>query len=141
MRTVTSGNTYTEFPESFSGRPETGRTLKRRAKAMKATHLGRRTRRALLVTSVIAAIGAAAAVVLAPTAYAAAGCRVDYRVSSQWPGGFGADVSVTNLGDPVNGWQLTWTFGAGQTIGQVWNATATTSGTTVTVTNQSYNAV
>ncbi len=97
--------------------------------------------RALLMMSVIPVVGAATAVVVAPTAYAAAGCRVDYRVTAEWPGGFGADVSVTNLGDTLNGWQLVWTFGAGQTVGQIWNATATTSGLTVTVSNQSYNAV
>jgi glucuronoarabinoxylan endo-1,4-beta-xylanase len=28
-------------------------------------------------------------------------------VSSQWQGGFGASVSISNLGDPVSGWTLT----------------------------------
>ncbi len=107
---------------------------------MKLMRQGRRARSVLLVTSLIATIGAAVAVVLAPTAYAAAGCRVDYRVTSQWPGGFGATVSMTNLGDPINGWKLTWTFGAGQTIAQIWDGSATASGATVTVANQSYNA-
>ena len=92
------------------------------------------------MTSVIAMVGSTGLVVAASPAQAAAGCRVDYRVSSQWPGGFGADVTVTNLGDAVNGWKLVWTFDAGQTIGTIWNATATTSGSTVTVSNQTYNA-
>ena len=39
---------------------------------------------------------------------ATAGCQVTYAVSSQWPGGFGANVTVTNLGDPVTGWTLSW---------------------------------
>ncbi|GLX10924.1 cellulose binding domain-containing protein [Microbispora sp. NBRC 16548] len=30
-------------------------------------------------------------------------CRVTYTVTSQWPGGFGANVTIGNLGDPVNG--------------------------------------
>lgn len=38
-----------------------------------------------------------------PSAYAAPGCRVTYTVTSQWPGGFGANVTIGNLGDPVNG--------------------------------------
>ncbi|GAB3962098.1 hypothetical protein GCM10029978_016510 [Actinoallomurus acanthiterrae] len=70
---------------------------------------------------------------------AAAGCRVDYSVSSQWSGGFGASVTVTNLGDAVNGWQLTWSFPAGQTITQLWNGSYSQSGAQVTVTNASYN--
>jgi non-reducing end alpha-L-arabinofuranosidase len=54
-------------------------------------------------------------------------------------GGFGADVTVTNLGDPVNGWRLTWSFTAGQTISQLWNGTYTQSGAQVTVTNAGWN--
>ncbi|WP_176308768.1 cellulose binding domain-containing protein, partial [Micromonospora sp. NBS 11-29] len=41
---------------------------------------------------------------------AATGCAVTYTVSSSWPGGFGANVAVTNLGDPLTSWRLTWTF-------------------------------
>ena len=44
---------------------------------------------------------------------AAVGCRVDYQITNQWQGGFGANVTVTNLGDPVNGWALTWSYAAG----------------------------
>src|SRR4051812_2167979 len=71
---------------------------------------------------------------------ATTGCRVTYSVTNQWPGGFGAAVDVTNLGDAVSGWQLTWAFTAGQTITQLWNGTATQSGGAVTVTNAAYNA-
>ncbi|MFE9181825.1 arabinofuranosidase catalytic domain-containing protein [Micromonospora haikouensis] len=70
---------------------------------------------------------------------AAAGCQVSYAVSSQWPGGFGANVTITNLGDPVTSWRLTWDFGAGQTVTQLWNGSYTQSGAQVTVTNVSYN--
>ncbi len=59
---------------------------------------------------------------------AATGCAVTYTVSSQWQGGFGANVAINNLGDPVNGWRLTWPFGAGQAISQLWNASFTQSG-------------
>jgi lysophospholipase L1-like esterase len=76
----------------------------------------------------------------ATTAHAAtAGCRVDYRVTNQWQGGFGADVTITNLGDPINGWTLTWSYAAGQSVTQAWNATVTQSGTAVTARNVSYN--
>jgi hypothetical protein len=70
---------------------------------------------------------------------ASAGCRVDYTISSQWPGGFGANVAVTNLGDPLTGWTLRWSYGAGQTITQAWNASVTQSGAAVTAVNVSYN--
>jgi hypothetical protein len=70
---------------------------------------------------------------------AAAGCRVDYAVTSQWQTGFGANVTITNLGDPINGWTLTWTYAAGQQVTQAWNATVTQSGGQVTARNAGYN--
>ncbi|MCU7724301.1 cellulose binding domain-containing protein [Actinoplanes sp. KI2] len=72
-------------------------------------------------------------------AAATAGCAVNYTVSSQWPGGFGAAVTVTNLGDPVTSWRLTWAFTAGQTVTQLWNGSYTQSGAQVTVTNAAWN--
>jgi lysophospholipase L1-like esterase len=71
---------------------------------------------------------------------AAAGCRVDYAISSQWQSGFGANVTITNLGDAINGWKLTWAYAAGQTVTQAWNASVTQSGANVAATNASYNA-
>jgi hypothetical protein len=85
-------------------------------------------------------VAGAVGVLTATAAQAAVGCQVRYAVTAQWGGGFGASVDVTNLGDAVNGWRLTWTFPSGQTITQIWNATATQSGAAVTATNVSYNA-
>ena len=76
----------------------------------------------------IAAATVAAGLVAGASAYAAAGCRVDYSVPAQWPGGFTANVDVTNLGDPINGWSLVWTFPSGQQVTQAWNATVTAAG-------------
>src|SRR5690242_12599170 len=89
----------------------------------------------------VATVVTAAGVVLtgALAAQAAAGCRVAYTVTSQWQGGFGATVNLTNLGDPVAGWRLTWTFTAGQTVTQLWNGTVTQSGAQVTVANAAWN--
>jgi len=88
-----------------------------------------------------ATVAVAASVVLTGTlaAHAAAGCRVAYTVTSQWPGGFGASVAVTNLGDPLTGWRLTWSFPAGQAVTQLWNGTVTQSGGQVTVVNAAWN--
>nr|MDT0662974.1 cellulose binding domain-containing protein [Micromonospora sp. DSM 115978] len=82
---------------------------------------------------------AGAGVCFATVASAAAGCRVDYQIASQWQGGFGANVTVTNLGDPLTSWSVTWTYTAGQTITQAWNTTVNQSGSNVTATNVSYN--
>jgi hypothetical protein len=70
---------------------------------------------------------------------AAAGCQVTYRVANQWQGGFGAEVAVQNLGDPLTSWALRWSYTAGQSVTQAWNATVTQSGSQVTATNVSYN--
>jgi poly(hydroxyalkanoate) depolymerase family esterase len=70
------------------------------------------------------------------------GCTVKYQITNQWGGGFGASVTITNGGaTAVNGWSLVWTFASGQTITQIWNATATASSGTVTARNMGYNAV
>jgi lysophospholipase L1-like esterase len=87
----------------------------------------------------VALAGAGFAVTTAAASAAVTGCRVDYRVTNQWSGGFGADVTVTNLGDPITAWTLTWTYAAGQSVTQAWNATVTQSGTAVTARNVSYN--
>src|SRR4051812_40560408 len=88
------------------------------------------------VTLVVAGSGVAA---VRTASAASAGCRVKYTVTSQWPGGFGANVDITNLGDPMNGWRLTWTFPRGQPVPQAWNATITQSGGAATAVNMSYN--
>jgi endoglucanase len=98
-----------------------------------------RTRIGLVVTAVAALL--TGGTMLAASAQAAAGCRVAYTVGSQWPGGFTASVSVTNLGEAVDGWKLGWTFpAAGQSVIQAWNATVTAADTAVTATNAGWNA-
>ncbi|MEU1605581.1 cellulose-binding domain-containing protein [Micromonospora matsumotoense] len=68
------------------------------------------------------------------------GCGASYRVTNSWPGGFQADVAVSNSGSTATtGWRVSWTIGSGQTINQVWNGSLTTSGGTATVSNVSYN--
>jgi len=93
-----------------------------------------------MVAAALAVCLAGGAMATAVTAHAATvGCQATYTVASQWTGGFTANVALTNLGDPVTSWTLRWSFGAGQTITQAWNATATQSGSTVTATNASWN--
>ncbi|WFE58541.1 non-reducing end alpha-L-arabinofuranosidase family hydrolase [Micromonospora sp. WMMD712] len=98
----------------------------------KATNVG-------VLSAGVALLASATVAVALPANAAAAGCSVTYAVSSQWGEGFGANVSITNLGDPVSSWTLTWSYGAGQTVTQAWNATVTQSGAAVTAKNVSYN--
>jgi rhamnogalacturonan endolyase len=108
-------------------------------RSSRPTHPRRSPLRAL---SLLAAGGFALGVggLTAIPAAGAPGCAVDYSVTSQWAGGFGASVTISNPGDPVNGWHLTWPLAAGQGITQIWNATAAVSNGTATATDVGYNA-
>ncbi|MCZ4121027.1 cellulose binding domain-containing protein [Streptomyces sp. H39-S7] len=69
-----------------------------------------------------------------------AACTVTYAVTNQWTGGFTANVVVRNRGTvPVNGWTVGWSWPAGQSVSQAWNAALTQSGSQVTAANASYN--
>ncbi|AGL18056.1 non-reducing end alpha-L-arabinofuranosidase family hydrolase [Actinoplanes sp. N902-109] len=98
-----------------------------------------RPRNVALASAGAVLLGSTALAVALPAGAAAAGCSVNYTIASQWQGGFGANVSLKNLGDAVSSWSLTWTYTAGQTVTQAWNTTLTQSGPTVTATNVSYN--
>jgi cellulase/cellobiase CelA1 len=67
-------------------------------------------------------------------------CTIDYTINSQWPGGFGAAITINNTGTTaLTNWTLTWSFANGQTVTELWNGAETQSGANVTVTNLSYN--
>ncbi|MGN9775826.1 lytic polysaccharide monooxygenase auxiliary activity family 9 protein [Micromonospora sp. H33] len=67
-------------------------------------------------------------------------CMAVYKVVGSWQGGFQGEVEIMNHTRTTwSGWTATWTWPSGQSITQVWNGTQTTSGSSVTVTNASYN--
>jgi hypothetical protein len=67
-------------------------------------------------------------------------CRVDYKVSSQWTGGFTASVKITNTGvNALSRWALKFTFPSGQVISNAWNGKASQTDAVVTVTNEGWN--
>lgn len=67
-------------------------------------------------------------------------CRVAYRIDDEWPDGFKAGVTITNIGRTViNGWRLSWEFADGQRVSGLWNGVKRQNGGTVTVTNADYN--
>jgi rhamnogalacturonan endolyase len=102
--------------------------------------LGRTSPGRTLTMLAAGALAAGVGAVVALPALAASGCAVDYSITNQWTGGFGASVTVTNLGNAVNGWSLTWPLASGQAVTQMWNATYSSSGGQATATNVSYNA-
>ncbi len=57
-----------------------------------------------------------------------AACTVSYA-TNVWPGGFTANVTVTNNGSaPVDGWRLAFTLPSGQSVVHAWNASVSSSG-------------
>ncbi|MEV4256045.1 cellulose binding domain-containing protein, partial [Spirillospora sp. NPDC049652] len=83
---------------------------------------------------------AASATTPSPSTPARPACAVAYAVTGQWPGGFQAQVRITNLGtSELDGWRLSWTFGRGERITQLWNGAREQSGADVTVIAADYN--
>lgn len=69
-----------------------------------------------------------------------ASCSAVYTVSSDWGGGFNAEVKVTNLGaTALKSWRVTWTWPGSQQVTTMWNASYTQTGATVTATNAGHN--
>ncbi|ANN18052.1 cellulose 1,4-beta-cellobiosidase [Amycolatopsis orientalis] len=98
-----------------------------------------RSRRALpaLLLTVLLPV---ALMTAAQPAAAAVSCTAEYGVTNEWDTGFGATVTIRNPGtEPINGWDLTWTFADGQRISQLWNGVLTQTGAAVSVRNVDWN--
>jgi endo-1,4-beta-xylanase len=68
-------------------------------------------------------------------------CHVTYTRTSEWAGGFVANVVINNTGtSTINGWTVTFTFPGDQKATNAWNATVTQNGASVTAVNLSYDA-
>ena len=74
-----------------------------------------------------------------PTTAPAGACSASSAVVSSWSGGFQSTVTVKAGNAPITGWTAKWTFTNGEQVTQLWNGTYTTSGSTVTVKNASWN--
>ncbi|GHI06884.1 endoglucanase [Streptomyces cellostaticus] len=69
-----------------------------------------------------------------------AACTATYTVSSDWGSGFNADVKVTNTGaTALSSWKVTWTWSGSRQVTNMWNASYTQSGGTVTAVNAAHN--
>ncbi|MFV2022249.1 glycoside hydrolase family 6 protein [Micromonospora sp. LOL_023] len=99
---------------------------------------GRSTLRRGLTAAAAVVLGSGVLVVAATQASAAAGCRVTYSVN-QWSTGFTANLTVTNLGDPLSSWNLEFDYSGNQRVQQAWNSEYTQSGNRVTLRNAPWN--
>ena len=97
------------------------------------------TRRGVAAVAAAALVCGAGATVTASQAQAATGCSVTYAIQSQWPGGFQGGLVLTEVGDPLTSWTLTWSFTGGQQISQAWGATVAQTGAQVSASNLSWN--
>src|SRR3954447_24083704 len=96
---------------------------------------------AAVAVGVLVVAGAAAVAI--PAEAAATGCSVTYQNLSTWQssptsGGFNTTLAISNLGDPITHWTLTFTLPSGQTRNGGWNATYTGT-TSITATDIGWN--
>ena len=70
----------------------------------------------------------------------ATSCTVAYSVTTDWGTGFDGSIQITNQGDPINGWQLGFSFPGSQKVTNGWNGIWTQTDNAVTVKDAGYNA-
>jgi hypothetical protein len=68
-----------------------------------------------------------------------AGCTATAALASSWGGGFVENVTVRAGNSAIRGWTVRWTWPSGQSISGAWAASTSSSGSTVSATNLSYN--
>ncbi|HKT04532.1 MAG TPA: lytic polysaccharide monooxygenase [Rugosimonospora sp.] len=69
-------------------------------------------------------------------------CSASYAITSSWPGGFQAQVTVSNpTTSTMYGWTVSWVMPDGETINSSWNGTMSTAGSLATMTNADWNRV
>ncbi len=83
-------------------------------------------------------LGVSLTLPIAPT-WAAVACRAEYTITDDWGGGFNAALAITNLGSPLDQWQVAWEMPDGQLITQLWNGTLVAAGPQVEVANADWN--
>jgi hypothetical protein len=70
----------------------------------------------------------------------AATCSVTYHIDSTWSGEYQVSLAIKNLASSrINGWTVGWQFPAGQTLRLVWNSVASQRGSSVSLSNPSWN--
>jgi len=100
----------------------------------------RRKGRRVAMVATAALVAGGLTVTVQGIAHAAVACQVNYTANT-WTeapgvGGFTANITINNTGDPITSWTLEFDLPAGQSITQLWNGNvpANASGH-ITVTN------
>ncbi|MEN8905624.1 MAG: endo-1,4-beta-xylanase [Clostridiales bacterium] len=66
---------------------------------------------------------------------------IEYTIQSDWNGGATISMKITNnTSSDKNNWSVNWNFTGNQQITNLWNASYTQSGTSVSVTNSEWNS-
>jgi hypothetical protein len=99
----------------------------------------RRRRKTALIA--VGALVSAGLVSIASPAHAAVACQVTYQKTWDNGSGFGANLTIQNLGDPLTTWTLSYAFPGNQHADQGWSGNWSQTGQNVTVTAMSWNAV
>jgi aryl-phospho-beta-D-glucosidase BglC (GH1 family) len=97
-----------------------------------------KTLRLWALSTVVGLLAAIGVTVTSPAANAALACSVTYAKAWDNGSGFGANITINNLGDPVSPWTLRYTWPGNQQVTQGWGGTWTQLGQSVTVTAPSF---
>jgi len=97
----------------------------------------RRPRRTALVA--VGALVVAGLAAIATPAQAAVACQVTYQKNWDNGSGFGANLTIVNLGDPLTSWTLTFTFPNQQRVTDGWSAVWSQNGQNVQAVNMPWN--
>jgi cellulose 1,4-beta-cellobiosidase len=104
--------------------------------------LGASGRRRLIASAGAGALVAAGLIaVSASPAQAQIACAVDYTKAWEGGNGFGANVTIRNLGAAINGWELEFTFPGNQQVSNGWIAQWSQAGQAVSAVNESWSAL
>ncbi|WP_214107226.1 glycoside hydrolase family 6 protein [Acrocarpospora catenulata] len=91
------------------------------------------------LTAVAATLLAAIGLAVSPTAAnAAVACQVTYTRTWEGGNGFGVQVRLQNLGDPVNNWRITYSYSGSQTLQNGWEGNWSQSGQNITIAAPDY---
>ena len=140
---TTSGVTYNVYSSTTSGfTPSAGNRVATGVTTTSHAHTGLSpsTVHYYVVTAQNSAGESVASNQAGATTKSGVSCHVGYTVTSQWNVGFGTAITIKNTGSqPINGWNLTWTWAGNQQITQAWNSNYTQNGKNASLTNASWN--
>jgi len=99
-----------------------------------------KNKKILVLFSIVFTISLIMTVLVLQTNIFGATSEVSYVIQNDWKSGAEVNVTIKNVSSStIDGWNLTWTFANNQKITDMWNASYTQSGNSVTVKSLSWN--